>query len=432
MLRKREHNHGIRKVCDCRPRAKWLKCSHPWHFSYKHKDVHYRFSLDAEFGRHIETKSEAAEIADRLRVQIREGKFRRGGELAGPAGFTVRQIASSYTDAYLAVVRPRILKDEIYRLGVIARTLIPRADGRSVAFGDLPASAVTPADVDDLMRELVKARRRKHCRCGREKWPGCEHGWHNVSGGNVAANRHRARLSAMFAWAVHRELVSRTPFRREGVSTKTLRYEEHERYRRLDGDEETRLLEHAGSHLSDLIVTALETACRLGELLSLQWHQVNLERRQIRLPGRKTKSGRDRMIPVSNALLKVLIGRQKDPDGDEYPAAAFVFGNVTGTRVRSIKTAWRATCRRATIVGLHFHDLRRETASRLLPFLHLHGVRELLGHANISTTSRYLRLDSTDVAAGMRAYERARDEAAGTAPTTINQDDRSVTAERVN
>jgi hypothetical protein len=63
-----------------------------------------------------------------------------------------------------------------------------------------------------------------------------------------------------------------------------------------------------------------------------------------------------------------------------------------GERIHSIKTAWRATCRRAGIRNLHFHDLRREFASRLRESgASDHDVRDFLGHANISTTSRYLK-----------------------------------------
>jgi integrase len=67
-------------------------------------------------------------------------------------------------------------------------------------------------------------------------------------------------------------------------------------------------------------------------------------------------------------------------------------GNEVGEQIGSIKTAWRATCRRARIRGLHFHDLRREFGSRLLESgAAQHDVRDFLGHANITTTSRYLK-----------------------------------------
>ena len=67
-------------------------------------------------------------------------------------------------------------------------------------------------------------------------------------------------------------------------------------------------------------------------------------------------------------------------------------GNAVGYPLTSIKTAWRNTCRRAGITDLHFHDLRREFACRLVESsADLHDVRDFLGHANITTRSRYVR-----------------------------------------
>jgi Phage integrase family len=81
-----------------------------------------------------------------------------------------------------------------------------------------------------------------------------------------------------------------------------------------------------------------------------------------------------------------------DPDGEELPPDAFVFGDEIGQSISSVKTAWRTACEDAGIVDLHFHDLRREFACRLLESrAELHDVRDFLGHANITTTSRYLR-----------------------------------------
>lgn len=69
-----------------------------------------------------------------------------------------------------------------------------------------------------------------------------------------------------------------------------------------------------------------------------------------------------------------------------------MFGNQVGERVSSVKTAWGTTCEKAGTVDLHFHDLRREFARRLLEsHAELHDVRDFLGHGNITTTSRYLR-----------------------------------------
>jgi integrase len=160
--------------------------------------------------------------------------------------------------------------------------------------------------------------------------------------------------------------------------------------------EEARLLKHSGPHLRALIVAALSTGCRLGELLSLEWSQIRRDEkdqaRWIVLPATKTKTAEARVIPISSPLRAVLELRRHAPDGKEHEPNAYVFGNEVGEQVTSIRTAWQLTCKRAAIVALHFHDLRREFASRLLESrADLHDVQMFLGHAAITTTSRYLQ-----------------------------------------
>jgi hypothetical protein len=83
---------------------------------------------------------------------------------------------------------------------------------------------------------------------------------------------------------------------------------------------------------------------------------------------------------------------RSDPEGEDLPPDAYVFGDEIGQSISSVKTAWRTACSQACIADLHFHDLRREFACRLLESrAELHDVRDFLGHANITTTSRYLR-----------------------------------------
>ncbi|MEQ1761468.1 MAG: site-specific integrase, partial [Vicinamibacterales bacterium] len=212
----------------------------------------------------------------------------------------------------------------------------------------------------------------------------------------------------VFAWAVAEGHLTETPFKRGPVSVVRLETSvEAARTRRLepsvtlpDGTvregEEARLLKHAGPHLRALIVAALSTGCRLGELLSLQWSQIRGDQkgqvRWIELTASKTKTAETRVIPVSTILRGVLSMRRHGPDGKELGPHLYVFGTEVGERVKSIRTAWELTCERASIQGLHFHDLRREFASRLLESrADLHDVQMFLGHAAITTTSRYLQ-----------------------------------------
>jgi hypothetical protein len=74
-----------------------------------------------------------------------------------------------------------------------------------------------------------------------------------------------------------------------------------------------------------------------------------------------------------------------------------MFGDAAGECIHSVDTAWTAACRRAAIVGLNFHDLRREAGSRLLESgMPEHYVQRFLDHANLSTTSRYLKTTRGD------------------------------------
>ena len=191
-------------------------------------------------------------------------------------------------------------------------------------------------------------------------------------------------------------------------------------------------MQHAGTHLQHLIIAALETGCRIGELLSLQWKEISVEERGrwwLMLSEGKTKTARDRAIPVKMRLRSILEMRRhvpadppelRDVLGDEYGPEHYVFGNELGESIASIRKAWTATCRRAKIVDLHFHDLRREFASRLVGQrgVTLMHVRDVLGHTNVKMTSNYLRSSNIELHDVFEAWERASAEPAATASSS--------------
>jgi integrase len=169
--------------------------------------------------------------------------------------------------------------------------------------------------------------------------------------------------------------------------------------RRLQPGEDERLTAAAAPHLRALIVAALSTGCRVGELLTLQWADVQIDEqgrfRWFVLQGSKTKTKETRAVPIGQRLGAVLGMIRCDPSGRLLAPDTYVFGNEVGEGIASVKTAWRSACERAGIRGLHFHDLRREFACRLLESrAELHDVRDFLGHASIATISRYLRSTS--------------------------------------
>ena len=136
-----------------------------------------------------------------------------------------------------------------------------------------------------FFRKLLKRQGREPRRLITDKLPRLATG-----GGKVAINRNLTLLRSCFNWAIHPGgYTTSTPFK-IGPVTIVRRFPELARERRLEPGEEQRLLAACGPHLRAMVEAALETACRLGELLSLQWRQVRWTQNEIHLPGGKTKS----------------------------------------------------------------------------------------------------------------------------------------------
>jgi integrase len=398
---RRQRNDGLRKICGCR-RSNWPKCAHGWHFSFYHRRRAYRFSLDKELGRHVDSKSAAEAEADRIRSAIRRGQY---GEQCAPVldRLTVAQLLETYNRRYVQLERADALRNAKYQISTIKRTEIERPDGRRQAFGDWLVSDVT-TDTIERYREVRRVQGVYKDAKGVDR----------ISGGLVTANRDLSFVRGCWNWAIRVGYVEKTPFKRGSEAVIKLS-REPSRSRRLEKDEADRLLAACGAHLRSITEGALECGARKGELLSLQWWQVRQGARpELFFPAAKTKTRRDRCVPVSMRLKMILDMRRNDPSGEPMPPNAYVFGNEIGQRITSIKTAWGAARRRAAISDLHFHDLRREAGSRWLEGgVPLQMIRDWLGHSNIAQTSTYLGAQSkgnTTPCAGLKNGARPQGE----------------------
>ncbi len=276
-----------------------------------------------------------------------------------------------------------------WHLQALLRAKLPASGGRTVSLAEKPIDAVTTADIEAI----------------RDGW---ELRTTRSFGGRVGADRALKRLRHFYNWSIERRYVDRTPFKRHGVSVVHF-MKEQPRTRRLEPGEEERLLKHAPPHLGALIVAALETGCRLGELLGLRWRDVKWKQNVLLLPTEITKTAEARDVPMSQRFKAVLRMRQHAPDGSEQPTHAFVFGNEDGGQVRSIREVWTKTCDVGRVSSLHFHDLRREAASRLRESgAPDHVVAAWLGHAAILTISRYLRANRVGLQRYLRRFEEHR------------------------
>ncbi len=413
-MKKRHSNSGLRKVCGC-PRRAWAKCRHSWHFAFKWQGVHHRFSLDKHANKHVDNKSDATDLCADLRKAIKAGTF---GQPAPVAEMTLRQLADTYLERYVRVEHAATERAHSYQLNGICRTVIPRPTGGCASFGEWRLTDV----VTDSVERFREVRR-------------------SAGTGAVAVNRYLETLRGVFNWAMRVGYLSSTPFKR-GTQTVVTFSDETPRTRRLQDGEEAHLLTACGPHLRAVVECALETGMRLGEILSLQWSQVEgmrlddashiawAPRAELFLPSSKTKTKRDRRIPISTRLRHILEMRRCDPAGQPLPASTYVFGNAIGQRVKSPRRAWYTAvlkshgheptyskganldgASRAALaaINLHFHDLRREAGSRWMDAgVPIATIQRWLGHANVSQTSTYLAGTSSGEHEAMRRFEERR------------------------
>ncbi len=147
---------------------------------------------------------------------------------------------------------------------------------------------------------------------------------------------------------------------------------------------------HAGryvDYLEPLIVMAMHTGLRRGELLTLRWEHISLPNRYLTIRSENAKSKKRRTVPLNDTVFHLL-----DAWRVQNPSADFVFVHH-GQPVSFFSYPWRNLLKEAKIEQFRFHDLRHHFASKLvMAGVDLNTVRELLGHADLKMTLRYAHL----------------------------------------
>jgi integrase len=157
--------------------------------------------------------------------------------------------------------------------------------------------------------------------------------------------------------------------------------------RLLEGEKETLLTEalHYGGSIGVIIELAIETAMRRGEIISLEWCNINLVRRTAHLPD--TKNGSSRTVPLSARAIEII--------GSLCRTSKLLFS----IKNDSVTQAFGRIRIRARISNLRFHDLRHEATSRLFEKgLQLMEVSAITGHKDLAMLKRYTHLDAEKLA----------------------------------
>ena len=325
-------------------------------------------------GRHgMVSADEARRQGAALLARIKAGEDTRtpGGDDAGP---TVADLAERYLREHVEV-RCKPLTVKSYRQ-MIDGHILP-------ALGKVPLSALGREHVAELHYRLRKT--------------------------PVAANDTVGALSRMLnraeAWGLVPAGSNPCRFVTRYRTRRLERFLTEEEFgrlgRALDAVEaEGRIPVHAAAALRLLMLTG----CRCGEVLTLRWEDVALERNEVRL--RESKTG-PRVVPLSPAAARVLRSIPRLA-GNPWVIA----GREPGARQTHIADYWYRVRESAGLDDVRLHDLRHSFASRALALGEdLTMIGKLLGHRKIQTTARYAHLarDSVKESAALVADSIGKD-----------------------
>lgn len=222
--------------------------------------------------------------------------------------------------------------------------------------------SITPSDIEDYIGE-----RRKEC----------------VS--NATINRELACLKKMYNLAIKWGEAKKNP-----VNDVEFLEEPPGRTRFLSEEEALRLINCSSDHLKPIVITALNTGMRLGEILSLRWNQVYFKNViEPYLEIAKTKNNKKRFIPLNDDMVDLF--KSLEDNGSPY-----VFLGTHGDRLTTVRKPFVKSLKQAGIKDFRFHDLRHTFASHyVMNGGDLLALKEILGHSDLKMVQRYAHLASS-------------------------------------
>ncbi|MCH7549024.1 MAG: tyrosine-type recombinase/integrase [Candidatus Krumholzibacteriota bacterium] len=309
----------------------------------------------------LTSKRRADQLLAKRKAEVFEGRFNLQTMKPGPV---FEDFAKTYLESYSKLNKaPQSYRRDCTSMKKLAKY-----------FGQRRLTAITPILIEHYKRE----------RLAQGKQPS-------------TINRELACLKHLFSIAITWKKVLVNP-----VKLVKLFHEDNQVSRVVSIEEENALLTEAADHLRPILVCALDTGMRLGEILSLNWDNVELERSVLHVV--KTKTRRNREIPISGRLGDIL--RATNPSF----RSGRVFRRRDGKPIRSVREVYKNTVERAGLPSVRFHDLRHTFATRLvLNNVDLFTVKELLGHSTIVTTQRYAHPNAESKRAAIAGLTNTRE-----------------------
>ena len=282
-----------------------------------------------------EKKSEARAALEARKEEIRTGKFHLKEEK--------RILFEKFADEYIEYAKAN--KRSWTRDEISLKHLIPHFKG-------LCLSKINPKHIEDYNRKRLD----------------------KVKPATI--NRELTLLKFMFSLAEKWKYANENP-------VKEVKFFQERQYlmKVLDKEEIKRLITVAGDPLRPIIILALNTGMRKGEILNLRWSDVDFADCYIYI--KKSKSNVMRKIPMNTIVVASLKNIKREND--------YVFpGPRTGKQYSDIFYPFKQACEKAGIKDMRFHDLRHTAATLMvMGGIDLVTVKEILGHSDIQMTMRY-------------------------------------------
>jgi integrase len=161
-------------------------------------------------------------------------------------------------------------------------------------------------------------------------------------------------------------------------------------------------------HFHSIIVVALHTRIRRGEILRQQWRDVDFKSGRMNVVGREgshTKNYDSRPIPMSLTVIDFL---KRHP---RRPHSPYVFRNAKGEPFRDVDTSFADAFKKSGVSPFRFHDLRHTFAGWLvMGSVDIRTVQELLGQKDLRMTMRYVHLALDHMMRAVRVLDRRAEE----------------------
>lgn len=342
--------------------------------------VHYRAVVRLKGARPqcatFERKTDALKWVQKVEAAIRENRHFDSAQAR-------RRTFASIVDEYLANFAPVRHRNKLARRAVECHLKWWREE-----LGHHVMTDIKPADIARLRDRLLASP--AYDRYGNARLDGDGKPKRKSSSTVV---RYLASLSVLYTTAVNEwGLVDNNPVLRVKRPS-----EPRGRMRFLDDSERDALLDACkksqNPYLYPIVVLALSTGARHGEILNVRWKHVDFARRYIRLD--QTKNNERRALPLAGLSLQLI----KELHHEGRKGSDFVFPNINGSRPVHIETAWKKALNEAGIEDFRFHDLRHSAASYLaMNGATLAEIAEVLGHKTLQMVKRYAHISEQHTA----------------------------------